>query len=328
MTVDPQTATQALVRAVAVAGRAPSIHNTQPWLWRLGDGVGELYAQRSRQLGVTDPDGRLLVVSCGAALHHARLALTAEGWQGDVDRLPEPNDPDLLARLWPSDPAAPRAAAVRQSHAVHLRFTDRRPVTTTPVDDSTLTAICAAAEAEGTWLRLLRRDQVIELAAAAAHAQQTERADTAWLAELAYWTGGTRPTGLGVPDRAIPDRPTQTTIPGRDFGHYGTLPVSAEHDRAASFGLLYGSEDSPLRWLRAGEALSAAWLTASELGVSLVPMSAPIEITATREALRRLLSLVSHPYLVVRLGIADPEFPVPEPTPRLPTAQIIEMATG
>jgi nitroreductase len=321
---DPQAARQAFDTAVAVAGRAPSIHNSQPWRWRVVGAAGELYRQRSRQLQVTDPDGRLLTLSCGGALHHARVALAAEGWVCDVRRLPAGGDPDLLARVHLLGRSAPSSAAVRQAHAVQLRYTDRRPVTTTRVDDSALTAIVAAAEAEGVWLNLLRPDQVVELAAAAEYAMRTERAEHAWLAELAYWTGGTRPTGTGVPDSAIPERATETTVPSRDFGHPGALAVSAEHDRAASFGLLFGAEDAPLGWLRAGEALSSAWLTASELGVSVVPMSAPVEVTPTREALRRLLSRVGHPYLVVRLGIADTDDGAPPLTPRLSPAQITD----
>ena len=56
----------------------------------------------------------------------------------------------------------------------------------------------------------------------------------------------------------------------------------------------------------------------------MVPQSAPIEVTPTREALRRLLSGAGYPYLVLRLGIADAELPSPEPTPRLPTSEIFE----
>src|SRR5205814_10724024 len=130
--------------------------------------------------------------------------------------------------------------------------------------------------------------------------------------------------GSGVPDTAIPEQPTQTTVPSRDFGHPGTLPVSAEHDRTATFAILYGSEDARIDWLRAGEALSAVWLAATELGISLLPLSATVEVLTTRLALRRLLAGLGEPYLVLRLGHADPDHPGPPHTPRLPTHQTIE----
>jgi len=47
-----------LTRAATAAGYAPSILNTQPWRWRLEPGRLHLFAERSRQLTVTDPQGR------------------------------------------------------------------------------------------------------------------------------------------------------------------------------------------------------------------------------------------------------------------------------
>ena len=89
--------------------------------------------------------------------------------------------------------------------------------------------------------------------------------------------------------------------------------------------MLYGDDDEPDSWLRAGEALSAAWLTATELGVSVVPLSGAIEVTATREALRGVLAGLGHPYLVLRLGIADPDHAGPPPArPRIPAAQVVD----
>jgi hypothetical protein len=170
---------------------------------------------------------------------------------------------------------------------------------------------------------VLPHDGVIELGVATSQAQQAEAAEPAWQAELAYWSGGTRPGGAGVPDTAIPERPTETTVPSREFGHSGTLPATAEHDRGATFLILYGQQDDVVDWLRAGEALSAGWLTATDLGVSVVPMSATIEVAATRVVLRRLLSGLGEPYLVLRLGRVQADDGQP-PVPRRAAHQTIE----
>ena len=310
--------------AAELAGLAPSIHNSQPWRWRVSDTSLDLYLDHRRRLGITDPDRRLAILSCGAALHHAATTVAAEGWRTDITRLPDPADADHLARLTITGPAPVSPDAMRHVQTIRLRHTDRRPTTRTPVDGDQLGAITAAALTQGARLHVLDRDAVLDVAAAVSYAQRTEAAEEAWQAELAYWTGGTRPTGAGVPDTAIPEAPTQTTIPSRDFGHPGSLPISAEHDTAATFAILYGEQDQPADWLRAGEALSAAWLTATELGISVVPLSATVEVAATRATLRRLLSGAGEPYLVLRLGHADPDHPAAPHTPRLPADQIIE----
>jgi hypothetical protein len=320
---DAVSVTDALARAAGTAGYAPSIHNTQPWRWHLsGDTLG-LYLERSRVLAVTDPDDRLATISCGAALNHARVALAATGWNATVTRLPEPGDPDHLAQLHvqrgPVDPLA-----VHRTHAILMRYTDRRPVTGPTVQADDIAAITKSVEAQGTWLHVLHPEQLYDLAAAAEYARRAEMSDAPWRDELAYWTGGIRPDGTGVPDTAIPAENPQTPIPGRDFGHYGTLRISAEHDRPAVFAMLYGPGDQPTDWLRAGEALSAGWLTATERGVTVLPLSVTIEVPATREVMRRLVAGLGYPYLILRLGMINPADAAPPPTPRLPTDQIIE----
>jgi nitroreductase len=67
-----------LVAAADAARLAPSIHNTQPWRWVVRGDRLELFAAPERQLHEQDPRGRLMQLSCGAALHHALVALAAE----------------------------------------------------------------------------------------------------------------------------------------------------------------------------------------------------------------------------------------------------------
>ena len=74
----------------------------------------------------------------------------------------------------------------------------------------------------------------------------------------------------------------------------------------------------------AGEALSAAWLTATCHHLSILPISAPVEVTSTRERLRQLLSGLGYPYLAIRIGHPDTSQPAPPATPRLPTDQILD----
>ena len=313
----------ALTEAAATAGYAPSVLNTQPWRWRVHPDRLELYAQRERQLTVTDPQARLLLLSCGAALHHARLALAAEGWSPQVLRMPDAAEPDLLARITVDHRHPVDADAMRWVQSMQVRHTDRRPLSDQQLDDETINRIRAAAVAEGIQLHLLGGAQVYDLAAAANRADKVEAGDERLQEEMAYWTGLGAPAGTGLPQYVLPASAPQTTVPGRTFGG-GTLPIGPGHDRAAVSAVLYGDEDEPLSWLRAGEGLSAAWLTATRLGASVLPLSGVIEVPVTREALRRVLSGKGWPYLVLRLGVADPEHAGPAHTPRLPATQTVD----
>ena len=67
---------QDAIELAADRGRlAPSVHNTQPWVFAFFPDRLELRADRSRQLTVLGPDGRELVERVGAALLDVRASL-------------------------------------------------------------------------------------------------------------------------------------------------------------------------------------------------------------------------------------------------------------
>ena len=271
-----QTQTQsnsaALSEAVEASGYAPSIHNTQPWRWRVDGDTLELHADPARQLPASDAGGRMMVLSCGAALHHARTALAGQGWRVEVDRTADPGQPRLLARLTLSGRLAVTRDALRLLHTIRNRRPDSRPGMATSVSAGDIDAIRRAVEAEQACLHTLRPDDVLDLATTAAdRAQTSDEFDPQWREEIADRPDGERPVGRG-------------------------------QDDAVRYAILYGSENTPSAWLHAGEALSAAWLTAVERGVSVLPLSDVVEVEITRAMLRRLLGEGGEPFLVLRFG--------------------------
>src|SRR3978361_913337 len=85
---DP-TARGLLRSAVDHARLSPSEHNTQPWHWRLHGDVLDLRADRTRRLPATDEDARSVLLGCGCALHHLRVALGATGHHVAVSYRPD-----------------------------------------------------------------------------------------------------------------------------------------------------------------------------------------------------------------------------------------------
>jgi hypothetical protein len=313
--------------AVAAAGRAPSVLNTQPWHWRSHADTLDLSIDPARLLEVTDPDGRLAIVSCGAALHHALISLAADGWQATVTRSPATGRDHYLATVRVGGRIPIEPASVARLRTLGLRYTDRRPLLGTHIDADKLRSITVAAESQGASLQLLRPDQAFELAAATDFAVRTEAGQADRRAELQRWAGGVRRQQTGLPDAVIPQSVTPTTVVSRDLGYQSGMVIAEAHNRTAIFAILHGLEDRPLNWLQAGEALSSAWLTATELDVSVLPLSATIEVPATREAMRDLLGDAGHPFLVLRFGVLRHPGAGVARTPRLSTDQTVDRAS-
>jgi Nitroreductase family len=99
-------------RLLAAAAAAPSIHNTQPWRFRVvGHDLVEVHGDPDRMLWVADPRGRALHLSCGAALLNLRLAIRASGAKPLVWPLPDPaSEPTLLASVQLAEGRPPDSA--------------------------------------------------------------------------------------------------------------------------------------------------------------------------------------------------------------------------
>lgn len=321
-----------LTEAVALAVRAPSIHNSQPWRFRVGRGRIELYADRDRQLTVVDTTGRALLVSCGGALLQARIALQAAGWDVAVERMPEPGDRDHLATLTVTGPTTMDTAGLdairRLAAAARERRTDRRPFDARLVEAGTVNTLVEAAAAEGAMLKpVTEHSDRLDLIVAVGRADELELTNPAYLAEMQRWSG--RPEGAteGVPVTAVPHlEQRQSDVEIRDFevGATGTLPATAPEqvERAAMF-ILATDSDSDQERLLAGEAVAHVLLTATELGLSVSPYTQPLEVAATVNLLREILGGVGEPQIVFRVGWPGPGS-LPPPTGRRPIEDVID----
>jgi len=158
-----------LANAAATALAAPTLLGGQPWRWRISEGSAQLRADRRRLVTAPDPDGRLLMISCGAALNYARTALAAGGFRSQVRYLPDPVDPDLLAEVRLGDAAPASPAALRLFRAVAIRRTDRRPLADTPIPPAALHLLRAAADAYGVHTRFPYLRSPVRLAAHTHH---------------------------------------------------------------------------------------------------------------------------------------------------------------
>jgi hypothetical protein len=317
---------QALAEAARRALRAPSILNTQPWRWRVHEDVLELFADRSRQLGSIDQSGRLLTLSCGAALHHARVALSATGYAAAVERFPDPANDDLLARLRLIDDHEPPERAVEELEAMRRRHTDRRPfAATVPVPAPAIAAMTQAAEQEDASLYHVPAEHIPSLAAAVETAAAAEARMADYQADLHEWTHRPRASGDGVTAEAVTGH-TSVPVHLREFASEETLlDPGFGNDRFADFLILATAGDTRFDWLRAGEATSAVWLTATAAGLVASVLSEVIEVPDARALLRRLLPTPGHPQLVFRVAVDMQPPPYPK-SARRPPSDVIELS--
>lgn len=313
--------------ALALANRAPSVHNSQPWQWRVGSSSVHLYAQPSLQLPHTDPDGRDLMISCGTALHHCVVALAALGWRTVVHRFPNPGQPDHVASL-ELHRASPAGVDIALASAIPRRRTDRRPYSSWPVALGDVALMGARAARLGVTLR--RVEPTTEFRALLAQAVWAHVSDPEYLSELTTWTGR-HASEAGVPARNTPQSDPTAPVPARLFARpelATQATVVADADQGVLLALGTAADDASSR-LRAGEATSAVLLTATAQGLASCPISELLEVDEAREGLRDLaFDDDGFPQMLVRVGWAPTNTdPLPS-TPRRPLADVVHRLDG
>jgi hypothetical protein len=160
------------------AGRAPSLHNSQPWQFHLSPRAIELHADPARTLPVADPDGREQRLACGAALFNLRLALHGYGIRPTVTILPDRARPELLAVIRHGGAKEPTPEQTRLLQAVPLWRTNRRPFSAEAVALPEQHALRRAALEEGAWLHVVDdRDQRAALHTLLLRAHRRQTAD-------------------------------------------------------------------------------------------------------------------------------------------------------
>ena len=311
--------------ALTLASRAPSVHNTQPWKWRVDAASLHLYSDASRQLPNIDPDGRDLMLSCGGALHHCVVAFAAVGWLSKVTRLPNPADPTHLAAIelspYPADSLDIALAA-----AIPRRRTDRRRYSSWPVPVSDIAAMAARAARHGVTLCQVEDiDKLHEIVAQSVR----EHLNRDYLAELAQWSGRYASVA-GVPARNTPVSDPDAKIPGRLFaGPTLAMPAdSSPADDNAVVLALGTRNDDRLAQLRAGEATSVVLLTATSTGLATCPVTEPLETPGTRAAVRSdIFGDANYPQMLLRVGWAPINADPLPATPRRELSDFVEWLT-
>jgi nitroreductase len=300
-----------LHRAAAAGIRAPSLHNSQPWLFRLRDGGIEVLADRDRQLAVADSAGWAVRIACGAATLNARLALAAVGTPAEVTLRPYGGVSDVIARLTPGRARPPTYLEQDLVTAIPRRYSNRRPFWPDPVPAEVRVRLREAAHAEGAWLELLiGMTALTGFAEIAQSADRVLRRDFRYQAEMTGWLhADAAPDGVPVTAGA-PEPEPQDLLPQRFIGDRRRAD-GRDFEPEPLIAILGSGADQQVDQIAAGQALQRVLLAVTDAGLASSMISQPIEVPAARDQLRRSLGTRGVPQIALRIGYGHPGRPTP-----------------
>jgi hypothetical protein len=332
--VPDQAPADELERARALIGAAvlaPSHWNTQPWRFEVDGPSVRLLADPRRALPVTDPDQRAMRVSLGAALENLLIACRAWALRPTVsyERIDAPGAAIASVTWSAGGPVRDRALYA----AIPDRRTNRHEYDGRGLFAENRAALSAQVPDDFRLHWIDDRAAMRSIADLAFEAVRDQILDRRAQAECFGWMrlgdDDSRRHADGVSIDAL-----DLGGPAKWFaGHYfhpdgwllgqgaGSLAKRAR-DGIRSAGALALLTLTPRReelWVAGGQAYERMALKATQLGIAMQAIDAPLEIPRYRvDLMRRFGANGEEPLVFVRLGHAKP----PDPSPRRSTALV------
>lgn len=322
--LDTAVPSEVLADAVQLACRAPSLHNSQPWRWVAEHGRLDLFLDSTREVH-GDRSAREALISCGAVLDHLRVAMAAAGWTAEIERFPDAQRPEHLAAIGFTAAGRVSDAQRYSASAILMRRTDRLPFMA-PSYWERFEVLLRSSVNEPVRLSVVDDELRPALAEASQLSEALRLYDSAYHAELNWWTA---PFDVadGIPESALVSAAESDRV---DVGR--TFPVTHNRERRVEVGddhskivLLSTASDDRSDALACGEALSTVLLECTMVGLATCPVTHLTEVPAGRALLAGLVGRDDLPQILIRVGGTPALEHMPEPTPRRPLADVLDL---
>lgn len=329
-----------LAHLLEAAARAPSAHNTQPWVLSWREDELRIRLDRERMLPAADPEGSDAVHSLGAVIENLLLTLSQLGLEGQYLVNGEcESDPVVMLRWRKSDGPRPDPSLYRM---IPIRSTVRLRYFREPIPEAVLDNITRAAQSPSRLYVLTNERAIDEVRSLAALASARLLENEDYSRELYRWLRFSHRHPDWYRDGLNSECMGWNAITGAVCRHLlkpaavrmlARLHLSrwlyANANQQAPFApalcLLTTSDVTCRGRVDAGRSLQRTWLTAAKHGLVTHPLSAAVDYKQFRPRVFQLFGVAEGEVHVnlFRLGRSGK---APR-SPRLTADELLEPAT-
>lgn len=300
-------------KLISYGVKAPSGHNTQPWLFSIEGDEIHIHPDLTRTLPVVDADHHALYISLGCAAENIIIAAGRQGLRGDVS-IAEPGDDTSYIKITLSTDASIEKDElfdyISRRQSTRNEYSQKQ----VPADD--LDALKNSFNFDGIdMLVVTDRNEVDNLEPLIIEGSNLQFRNHKFVEELVDWVRFTKSEaaekgdGLWAQCMGLPNVPR---IIGNLIMKY-VVSAKSEAKRwkkligaTAGFALFVAEKHDIPHWVRLGRAFQRFGLTATKLGISHAHVNMPCEEPEVRQKLINELNLdFGFPLLFIRFGYSE-----------------------
>jgi len=299
------------LKMVSNAVKAPSGHNTQPWLFmKVADGL-VVMPDFKRALPVADPEHRELYISLGCAVENAMLAAKFYGFNPVVNfNLLESENKIKITLTRNEITNEPELFSF-----INVRQTTRNLYDNTPISELNRYILSQSIEQNGIVTEFfIGREQINRLKPYIFEANTIQVNNADFKKELINWLRFSEKDAMhqgdGLQAACIGAPSLGKTIGNFVFKNFVT--AKSEEKRlqkqldATSALVMFSTQNNNIDdWIKTGIAFQRFGLTATKLGINLSHINMPCQVTQVKNKMVKDLALIEFPQLIIRLGCSE-----------------------
>lgn len=296
------------LKIVRSAVKAPSGHNTQPWLFVKEEGGISIRPDFKRALPIADPENRELYISLGCAAETALIAAGFYGYNAVLNSNFLESQCILKIELSKNDTGEQQGLF----SFINSRQTTRNFYDDTPISEENLEELKQLVEDSGIVLEFYTgQEKAISFLPYVLEANKMQLSKPGFKTELLQWLRFSKKEAMQKGDglySAFTGVPPMGRLLGRIVLKNLVTAKSEEKrllrqlHKTALIAIFASPNNDCLNWIKTGRYYQRFALTCTKLGLSHSCINLPCQINLVRDKMERELGLAGFPQLLVRLG--------------------------
>lgn len=303
------TISPAIHQLLDYARLAPSVHNTQPWSFRVDNNKVSIIVEPSRKLGPGDPTGRETWISFGICLEALLEAASGLGMTAEIIHLQTDQLKGVIATIHIT-PEIKEKQSPQTLAALRKRFTYRETMVPATIPTE-LNDRCKTIIKDLTGVNILTtqdRPTIRHIGNLTLKAMTLALGDPHFRDELYHYVHSNWSRArTGLHGYALGEG-----LLGSIFGKLSVklgmgLSLKAKHDQqriieASALVFITTSGDTPRYWLQAGRAYMRVALEIAKTDLMQGTLAAPIEASSFHEDIESMLHTTDRIQTMLRIG--------------------------